>query len=98
MVLVVAMLASMLVFAPVSGAATTALVEVENVVAFAGDTVSVDIVITTDSLIYGLQLAYTYDESKMTLDSASFASGGMGYKEQTGSGVDAVLDFNSQDS
>ena len=68
LILVAAMLASMLVFAPTSGAAvntTTAEIAVTDATANAGGTVSVDVIVTTEKLQNG-DLAFKYDATKLT--------------------------------
>lgn len=76
MVLVVAMLASMLVLAPVSGATKfDGTVAVTNAYGFEGEPVSVDVVLTTDQPVYTFQFTFDYDKTKMTLDSVEFAPG-----------------------
>ena len=76
LVLVVAMLASMLVLAPVSGATEkSATVKTSNVVAV-GDTVAVDVTITSDMPVYGYTLAYEYDASKLHFEGITFAIAG----------------------
>lgn len=74
LVLVVAMLTSMLVLAPVAGATEAeATVEVSDVVGFAGDTVTVDVKVTSASEIFGGQFAFDYDASKLKLESIAWA-------------------------
>ena len=76
LVLVVAMLASMLVLAPVSGATKfDGTVAVTNAYGFEGEPVSVDVVLTTDQPVYTFQFTFDYDKTKMTLDSVEFAPG-----------------------
>lgn len=66
LVLVVAMLASMLVFAPSAGATETqATLAFGKAVGSAGDTVAVDFTVTTAALA-GVQFLLDYDESKLT--------------------------------
>lgn len=74
LVLVVAMLTSMLVLAPVAGATEAeATVEVSDVVGCAGDTVTVDVKVTSASKIFGGQFAFDYDASKLKLESIAWA-------------------------
>ncbi len=92
LVLVVAMLASMLVFAPVSGATTAdGTVKVTNASGYAGDTVAVDVVITTEHPIYKFQFAFDYDKSKMTLEDVEFAPGFGFWPIAADAAVDAVM-------
>lgn len=66
--LVVAMLASMLVVVPVSGATESlATLEFGNAVGAQGDTVTVDFTITTAALS-GIQFMFEYDASRLTYD------------------------------
>lgn len=68
LVLVVAMLASMLVFAPSAGATETqATLAFGKAVGSAGDTVAVDFTVTTAALA-GVQFLLDYDESKLTFE------------------------------
>lgn len=77
--LVVAMLASMLVVVPVSGATEkSAVVTTTNVAGNVGETVAVDVIVTTDAPVYGYTLAYEYDASKLYFEGLTFAiSGGV---------------------
>lgn len=79
LVLVVAMLASMLVFAPTAGA-TGAEVVIETTTAegSVGDTVSVDVVVHYNGLIYGGQFAYEYDATKLQLNEITRPDGASG--------------------
>lgn len=79
LVLVVAMLASMLVFAPVSGATKAEVViETTTVEGSVGDTVSVDVVVHYNGLIYGGQFAYEYDATKLQLNGITRPDGASG--------------------
>ena len=68
LILVAAMLASMLVFAPASGAATntTANVAVTDATVKAGGTVSVDVIVTTEK-VQIFDLLFNYDASKLEI-------------------------------
>ena len=80
LVLVVAMLASMLVFAPVSGATETAVtVSTTDAVGVVGQTVSVDVVLLSNTPLFGIQLGYEYDSTMLHLDSVTWGvAGGSG--------------------
>lgn len=80
LVLVVAMLASMLVFAPVSGATDTAVaVSTTDAVGVVGQTVSVDVVLLSNTPLFGIQLGYEYDSTMLHLDSVTWGvAGGSG--------------------
>ena len=89
LVLVVAMLASMLVFAPVSGATEkTATLAFGKVTGAAGDTVTVDLTVTTAALS-GIQFLLDYDESKLTFN-------GIAWTETFGVGFPADLSGNKE--
>ena len=75
LVLVVAMLASMLVFAPTSGAVEAKVnVWTTDAVGSVGQTVSVDIMMTTaeEVTVYGYQLGYAYDSTKLKLENVTY--------------------------
>ena len=69
LILVAAMLASMLVFAPAAGAATEAkvTVDVTETAGVAGDIVTVDILVKTDSTLAGYQQLIEYDKTRLEL-------------------------------
>lgn len=93
LVLVVAMLTSMLVLAPVAGATEVVdgVVAVTDAYGFAGDTVAVDVVITTESPIYKFQFAFDYDKSKMTLEDVEFVPGFGFWPINADAAIDAVM-------
>lgn len=73
LVLVIAMLASMLVLAPVSGATESkATLEFSNAVGVQGDTVTVDFKVTTETL-QGIQFMFEYDAERLSF--AGFEEG-----------------------
>lgn len=67
LVLVVAMLASMLVLVPASGATQKNTITVGRATGVAGDVVSVDVVLTSDLPVYTFQFALDYDKTKLEL-------------------------------
>ena len=92
LVLVVAMLTSMLVLAPVAGATEAdGTVAVSDVYGYAGDTVAVDVVITTEHPIYKFQFAFDYDKSKMTLEDVEFTPGFGFWPINADAAIDAVM-------
>ena len=85
--LVIAMLASMLVVVPTAGATEIANVEVTNAVGFAGDTVTVDVVVTTETMS-GYQFLFEYDRTKLELVKTNGVNGTM----PAGNGFAGVVD------
>ena len=81
LILVAAMLASLLVFVPTAGATESkATVETTNAVASAGDTVKIDVKITTSALqLNTFRFAYEYDSSRLTYKSITFPQLAGGY-------------------
>ncbi len=85
--LVIAMLASMLVVVPTTGAAELATVEVTNAVGVAGDTVSVNVVVTTATMS-GYQFVFEYDRTRLELVKSGSANGSM----PAGNGFNGAVD------
>ncbi len=81
LILVAAMLASLLVFVPTAGATESkATVETTNEIAYPGETVKIDVKITTSALqLNTFRFAYEYDSSRLTYKSITFPQLAGGY-------------------